>query len=242
MKTNPKYLKVIVIAFGLVLSTNLAVAKKEAPPPDTTHDGLVRVESPKSDLVYLLPDVDLSPYTEFLLMEPYVAFNKDWVDYYNGSAGPFDRLSDKDLEKMISRIKEQFAKAFTKALEKKGFPVVKEPARSALIVRPAVINIQVSVPDPDRTKGMGRGGVYAEDAGTMSFYVELYDSVSQQILARAIDTETEINYGWRIPRDYSTNRMAADSTFQLWAKRLANGLENAKESGLVLVELDESEE
>jgi hypothetical protein len=222
--------QLLFISLGLVLSASPAMAAKKAEPPETSFDGLVRVQKSKADLVYLLPGADLSPYTEILLLEPFVAFHKDWQDYHNSNAGPFDRISDKDMEKMIKGIKELFTESFTETLEKKGFPVVQEVGKTVLIVRPAVINVQVAVPDPDRMKGMGRGGVYTENAGAMTFFVELYDSVSQQILARAIDYESDIDEGWRIPRDYSSNRRAADNTFSYWAKMLANGLDRAKEA------------
>jgi hypothetical protein len=64
----------------------------------------------------------------------------------------------------------------------------------------------------------------------MSFYVELFDSVSCSILARAIENETEIDRGWMIPRDYATNRMAAEQVFSSWAKQLVRGLQRAKEA------------
>ena len=103
------------------------------------------------------------------------------------------------MEKMIKRGKELFSHAFTDTLEKKGYPVVNEIGDDVLLVRPAVINIEVAVPDPDRTKGMGRGGIYTEGAGAATFFVELYDSVSQQILARGFENWDDWSGGgWRI--------------------------------------------
>ena len=228
MKNTTRSLS-LALAISTILFTSGELSAKKVPLPDTTHDGLERVEkNAKSDVVYLLPGAEFSQYTEVILLEPHMAFHKGWQDWYNGSAPMMDRISDRDMDKMLKRGKKVFIDTFTKTLEKKGYPVVKTPGDSVLLLRPAVINIEVTVPDPDRMKGMGRGGSYAETAGSMTFVLELYDSVSGQILLRAVDRESNIDEGWRIPRDYSSNNRAARMTYDLWAKRLAKGLDNAK--------------
>jgi len=227
MKITTRHLSLAIAATAILLTSSDLSAKK-VPLPETTHDGLERVEKAKSDVVYLLPGAKFSQYTEVILLEPHMAFHKEWQSWYNSSSNMMDRISDKDMEKMLKRGKEAFIDTFSKTLEKKGYPVVKTPGDSVLLLRPAVINIEATVPDPDRMKGMGRGGIYAESAGSMTFVLELYDSVSGQILLRAVDQERDIDEGWRIPRDYSSNNRAARMTFDLWAKRLAKGLDNAK--------------
>jgi hypothetical protein len=236
MSKITRYIKVITVSIGLVFLTSLASARVKA--PDTTPEGLVRVKKSKADLVYVLPTADMTQYTEIMLMDPYVAFNKDWQSYYNNNAGFNDQISDDDMQKMIGDIKSEFMKVFPKELEKQGFTVVTAAAKSVLIVRPAIVNVQVSVPDPDKTKGMGFSDIHTEDAGAMTFYVELYDSVSQQILARAYDAQNDIAEGWMIPRDYMSNKAALDNTVTFWAKMLAKGITKAKTVKPVLVEVE----
>ena len=224
MKSYSPTLILFVTLTAFLVSSSTGLAKKPKL-PETTHDGLVLVEKSKNDVVYLLPDVDMTPYTKIMLLEPHMAFHKDWQKWYNSSANMMDRISNRDMEKMLNRAKELFMSTFTKTLEKKGYPVVEEPGEDVRLIHPEVINIEVSVPDPDRRKGMGRGGVYSEYAGSMTFIMEAYDSVSGQILVRTVDTERDIDQGWRIPRDYSSNERAARMTFDMWAKRIANGLD-----------------
>ncbi len=220
---------ILTLTFLLIAlaATEVQARKKKVPPPDTTHDGLVRVEKAKADLVYVLPGADLSGYDKVNLLEAYIAFHKDWQSYYNSTAGLMDHITDRDMEKMIERGKELFSHAFTDMLEKNGYPVVKEIGDDVLLVRPAVINVEVSVPDPDRIKGMGGGGIYTESAGSATLFIELYDSVSQQILARAFDSPPP-DMAWRIPRDYSSNAMDARRIFGNWAKLLVKALDRAK--------------
>jgi hypothetical protein len=229
MKQPAGILPFIVVALAILTTGSEALAKKPKL-PETTHDGLVLVEKSKNDVVYLLPDVDMSPYNKIMLMEPHMAFHKDWQRWYNSSANMMDRISDRDMEKMLKRAKELFMSTFTKTLKNKGYPVVEEPGEDVLLIHPEVINIEVSVPDPDRRKGMGRGGVYSEYAGSMTFIMEAHDSVSGQILVRTVDTERDIDQGWRIPRDYTSNERAARMTFDMWAKRIANGLDKMKKA------------
>lgn len=180
----------------------------------------------------MLPGSDLSGYEKIILVEPHIAFRKGWKDDYNSGAHPFDRLSDKDLAKMISRTKDLFLHEFVETLEKKGYPVVKEVGSNVLVARPSVINLEVSVPDPNRTKGMGRSKTFAEGAGEATFVLELYDSVTMAILARAIDHVDEMDsaFGWRVPRDYYSNTMDARNAFETWAVHLAKGLDRAKKA------------
>jgi hypothetical protein len=58
----------------------------------------------------------------------------------------------------------------------------------------------------------------------MTFVLEIYDSESHQILVRAVDTARDIDKGWRVPRDLTGNSRGARMTFDLWAVRLAKGL------------------
>lgn len=62
--------------------------------------------------------------------------------------------------------------------------------------------------------------------------IELYDSVTEQLLVRAIDTKRDDDsFAWRIPRNQSTNIRDARAAFQSWAKMLAKGLDRARKAG-----------
>lgn len=202
----------------------------------TTHDGLVRVNKAKSgDEVYLHPAADLGSYDSIILMEAHVAFRKGWISDYNSGASPFDRLSKKDADKMIQRAKDLFNHTFGATLEKNGYQVVKESGESVLVVRPSIIDLEVTVPDPNKIKGMGRSKTYARGAGSATFVLELYDSLSMQILARSVEDVEDHGdpAGWRFPRDYATNMMDARSAFDYWARQLVGGLKRAKAASAV---------
>ena len=141
-----------------------------------------------------------------------------------------NKISDRDMEKMIARGKELFDKEFKKVLEKKGYPVVDEIGSDTLIVRPAIINLDIYAPDPDNTNGMWNK-VYTDGAGQATLYVELFDGPSSQILAKAYDHKDGSMSGasWRMPRTRSSNINDARNAMNDWANALVNGLERAKE-------------
>jgi len=88
--------------------------------PDVSHDGLVRIkEKNEADIVYALPGIDLSGYSKIILLEPQISFRKDWKQDIN-SGRLLDRISDSDIEKLISEGKNLFIEEFSKELKKEG--------------------------------------------------------------------------------------------------------------------------
>jgi hypothetical protein len=230
MKKSSKILTLLLAAIVGIVASSSALARKA--PPETTHDGLSLIKKAKAaDYVYLADGADLTGYEKIIVIEPHVAFRKGYKDDYNSSGvSPLDRLSDRDLEKMIARAKDLFMHEFVETLEKKGYPVVKDAGEDVLVARALIVDLEVNVPDPNRTKGMGRSRTYAEGAGEATFVLELYDSVTMAILARAVDHHDEMDeaMGWRMPRDYYSNTMDARDAFGTWAVHLAKGLDRAK--------------
>jgi len=224
--------------FPLLLGLSLAMAPlgllaKKSELPDVTEDGLHRVKKPKnSDAAYIRPGVDFGIYNTVVVMEPYIAFRKNWQDDINFQRRT-DRISDRDMEKMIREGKELFLKEFKRVLEKEGYPVVDAIGSDTMIVRPAIINLDVYAPDPNRTAGIWNK-VYTDGAGQASLYVELYDGPTSQILAKAFDHKDGSMEGmsWRIPRTYNTNKNDARDAMNDWAHALVNGLKKAKEEKL----------
>lgn len=231
MKTQQKILTTLISA-AVLFAPLSAVAKKQEL-PEVSEDGLHKVQKPKEvDVAYTRPGVDFSVYNTVKVLEPYIAFRKDWKDNQNASR-PTNKISNRDMEKMISKGKELFATEFKRVLEKKGYPVVDEIASDTLIVRPAIINLDVYAPDPNNMNGIWNK-VYTDGAGQATLYVELFDGPSSQILAKAFDHKDGSMGGmsWRIPRTRNTNINDARDAMNDWAHALVNGLERAKEQKL----------
>ena len=97
-----------------------------------------------------------------------------------------------------------------------------------LLVKPSIIDLDIYAPDPNKQVGIWVK-VYTEAAGEATLSIELYDSITQQILVRALDTKKNIGdtFGWYEPRNHYTNVTDARQALNSWAKMLAKGLNRA---------------
>lgn len=210
----------------LTLSTPLCAKKQEL--PDVTEDGLHRVPDSKLALVYVEPGADLSGYTKVMLLDAYVAFKKNWErDQRSRSAQPLN-VTSRDVEKIKNNLAEEFRQEFTTVLEDGGYPVVDAAGPDVLLVRPAIINLDVNAPD---TMSAGRSRTYTDSAGEMTLYVELYDSVTGDLIAKAMDQKMDRrNDGFYTWSNSATNKQAAVRILRGWANILLAALSEAHES------------
>ena len=220
-------LRSLLFALALAgLSAALPAAQQEL--PEVTEDGLHRVPDTKTAVVYAKPGATLAPYQRVAILEPYVAFKKNWErDQRRSSAQPL-RITSKDVEEIKQRLAAEFLVVFTEELEKGGYPVVKEAADDVLLIRPAIINLDVHAPDVPTA---GRSRSYVESAGEMTLYIELYDSVTSELLVKALDAKADTAYqGFYTWSNSVTNKAAADRVLKGWAEVLINALNRSKES------------
>ena len=222
MTTN-KTLILILTAILSLTATSVYAKKQEL--PDITVDGLHRVPDSKLAIVYAEPGADLGPYNRVNLMQAYVAFKKNWErDQRRSSAQPL-RISSKDIEKIKDTLSAEFHEVFKNALVDAGYELTEEAADDVMIVRPAVINLDVNAPD---TMSAGRSTTFTSSAGEMTLYIELYDSVTGDIIAKALDRRLDRNSGFYTWTNSVTNRAAADRILKGWAKVLVEALNEAR--------------
>jgi hypothetical protein len=195
---------------------------------DISHDGLVRLEDAKADVVWVLPGVDFSVYKRIALAEPQIAFRDNYMSDIN-SGRMLYRIDEKDMMAMVSKGKELFYEEFSDELTKGGYTLVNEPAEDVLLVKAAILDLDVAAPDV-AYRSAGWVEVYSEGAGSATFVIELYDSVTGQIITRAVDSKRDYSdiAAWRMPRTRTSNIADARSAFSDWARMLVNGLERAR--------------
>jgi len=215
MKTKP-YLALL---FAATLLPGIAGARKEELPA-VSHDGLELRKGKVADVVYVRPGVDFSAYKRIAILDCPVAFSKDWER--DRKHGPM-RVSQKDMDDMKASLSAEFLKVFTDELQNKGgYTLVTEGAEDVLILRPAIVDLEVTAPD---TMTAGRSYTLSESAGGMTLYLEVFDSVTGQILARAIDRREDQGMG-RIQWQTSvTNKSEADRILRRWASALRERLD-----------------
>jgi len=191
--------------------------------PGTSHDGLDLVKNTKLRAVYMKPGASLDQYKRIALLDCYVAFKKNWQrDYNSDVVGLGRRISDKDMEKIKTKVASEFKKVFIKELETKGgYKIVDTTGEDVLVIRPAIINLVVTAPDK-MTAGFSQ--TFTADPGQLTLYLELYDSVSNSIIARAIDPQAARNGGFFQMTNSVTNTADLDRVLRKWADILRSNL------------------
>jgi hypothetical protein len=220
-RLNPVLMISALMILSLVISFP-ALAKKEDP-PEVTEEGLHLVKDSNLALVYAVPDADLSGYHRIWLVEPNIAFKKNWQRDQNRSKGI--RVKDQDMEKIRTRLASEFTSVFAEVLqENDGYELAEERADDVLIIRPGIINLDVNAPD---TMSSGRSRTYASYAGEMTLYLEAYDSQTNALIAKALDRKLDRNSGYVSWQSSVANTQAARRILRGWAQSLRDGLDEA---------------
>jgi len=212
----------LIVVMVTCLLSGPALARK-AELPAVSHDGLELRQGKVAEVLYVRPGVDFSGYQRFVILECPVAFSKDWER--DRKSGPL-RVSQKDMDEMKASLSAEFLKIFTDELQNKGgYTIVTEGAEDVLILRPAIIDLEVSAPD---TMTAGRSYTLSEGAGGMTLYLEIYDSATGQILARAIDRQEDRGMGRIQWQNAVTNKAEADRILRRWAGALRARLDEVR--------------
>jgi hypothetical protein len=223
-----KFSKIFVILLAIVLTATAgtAIAKKDEL-PEVTEDGLHRVADSKMAIVYAEPGADLAQYQRVMLLEANVAFKKNWARDQRSSAASRVSISSRDIEKIKNNLAQEFDAVFRKTLEDGGYEVVEESDEDVLLVRPAIINLDVNAPD---TMNASRSRSFTSTAGEMTLYIEIYDSVTGDLIAKAMDRKADTTrHGYYTWTNSVTNAAAARRILKGWAGILLDALNEAKQ-------------
>lgn len=131
-----------------------ATAAKD--PPQTTYDGLQLLPNTKLGLVYLRSEADFSGYRKVALLDCAVAFKKDWQRNQN-STNPL-AISAKDMDDIRAALGAMFSEVFRDVLAKGGYEITDEAGEDVLVLRPAIIDLNISSPAAAEA---GRSKTYA---------------------------------------------------------------------------------
>jgi len=218
---KPVLLSCRLIFAGLVALAGPVTAQDAT--PKSTPDGLQLIDDTNLALVYAEPGADMSRYDKLLLDTPYVAFKKNWQREQNRK-WQNKRVSTEDMERIKTELAALFMDVFTKTLSDGGYQLVTEAGGDVLLIKPAIVNLDIVAPD---IHSPGITHSYSEAAGEMTLYMELYDSVTGDLIARALDRKRDRTTGYFQWRNKVSNRAAANRILQVWADVLKEGLADA---------------
>ena len=189
---------------------------------EAIFDGLERIDSSRVAIAYIDPKADFSVFKRIAILEPYVAFRSNWRRDQNRSRSR--NVSVSEMERLKADVGALFKEVLIERLEANdGYEVVDAPDYDVLLLRPAIIDLDITAPD-QRTSGRSR--TITTSTGSATLYIELFDSVSGQIIGRAADRQVIRNTGgnfWIANR--TTNTGEARRMFASWADVLRDFLD-----------------
>lgn len=227
-RTNRGRLGWILAAYGTLL---LAAAPlcAETTWDQTSPDGLQLTKQSRSGAVYVKPGATFSQYQRLALLDCFVDFAKNWQrDYNEDVPGLQGRVTTDDMDRIKKELAAEFRRVFTEELQTKGgYQIVDVAAPDVLVLRPAILNLVVNAPETETSPPMSVAIV--SSAGQMTLYLELWDSTTNTILARVVDTEVDNGMGGMAQAGNAvTNKAAADRILKDWADRLRKRLDEVR--------------
>lgn len=183
MKTTLRKLSGAMLLGGAVLATSLACAAPQLQSnSELTYDGLQRLERSSMDMAWVKLDINLSSYTKIMVVPAQMSFKAVRNPGLRSNATEFP-LSEHQKQTLRDTLTSVFVEELGKL---KHYQVVTQPGPDVLQVQGAILDVVSHVP-PQQA---GRGGTILRDIGEATLVVELRDSMSNEILARAVDHRT----------------------------------------------------
>ncbi len=194
--------------------------------PAINDEGMELVKDSNLTTVYADPDADLSIYNRVMLLDATVAFKKNWKRDQNRGANPL-RVKDRDMVKIQEEVAATFREVFTKELVDSGYAMTDEPGEDVLLVKPAIVDLDVTAPDI-QSSTLTRS--FSESAGEMTLNLELFDSLTDDKIAKTTDRKRDNYRGYLEWRTSVSNRSDAKRMMRGWAKALTSALDEARSS------------
>lgn len=223
MKKN-NVIKAGVIVFSALLAMGCSSSGNA---PQVSKDGMELKVNKRSTIAYKKEGVNFSEYTKVLILPSQVAFKKNWQrDHNRNQAVLSSRVNDDDVIRIKASVAKLFDEVFKEEFAKVGDnPVVDKEGAGTLIMKPSIINLDINAPD---MQSASRSRTYVSEAGKATLYLELFDGVSGEILARIIDSEIVGDNSYATWANRVTNTADAKRTIRKWAKKLRESYDHAQ--------------
>jgi len=217
-----------VVTLG-VFSTELPAKPKLETGPDAeiTHDGLYRVDKTAMDAAWVKPDLDLTPYTKLLVGAAGVTFkpvDDEGQRWWPGVGTSSDQTEFPISEENKMRLQEEMRTAFLEELaDLERYEIVAEPGQGVLLLAVALLDVVSRVPPVDQC--VGRCDVYLSSVGEATLVLELRDSVTNEVLARAADRRAAEQQGWAVEASSVTVWPEVRRLAHTWGKQVRKRLD-----------------
>ena len=183
-KANAPLAALCILAVGLAGCATKQPTAQTGPEAEVSFDGLYQYDNTRVDVAWAVPDLDLSSYTSIMPVNVGVAYrevpNRGNTTAARSRGGPYfiDDDARSEFEALVDEIVAE------ELLKSNRFNIVSEPGPNTLKVSGGLLDVTSQVP-PEPTGGRSR--IYLSSVGEATLVLEIRDSESNRILARAVD-------------------------------------------------------
>jgi hypothetical protein len=213
----------LVAALLLGACASKPASVQTGPDAEVTFDGLHRIDNSAFQEAWADPDIDWSRYDKIMPGGAFFEFRavkkSSGTQRMNSSQDEFwiDDKSKKKLEDEVSAI---FNEEIGKSTR---FTETDTPGRDVMIIRGGLHDIVSRVP-PDF---VGRGEIYLRSVGEATLILEVVDSMSGEVIARAVERRAMERGGGQAMRSSPVTSWAEVRRLaRRWATRLKDGLDS----------------
>lgn len=200
----------------LVVTVSLTGCFATAPPtPPEAIDGLQQIDSRRLEVVLLRPGVDFGSYTGVLLDEPELAFRTP-----SRAERQFPLAADQR-----TRFHALLVESFVEELSSSDLRLVDETGPDVLRLKVRVQDITATIPPRAISGGGGRASIALTAIGEATLVLELEDSETNEVLARAFDTRATEGIAISTADGPVTRWEDIERICERWASAVQRGLE-----------------
>ena len=225
LSNRPLYWRISIALAALLLAAGCAGSN---PTIDTTaeaektFDGLYPVKGGTADAAWARPGADISQYSKIMLQGVGVEYRPGGESgrlYHARSSADHFEISEKQKEKLNEILREAFSDELRRS---EHFKIVDAPGPDVLLVRGGLLDVVSFVPP----EPIGRTEIYLSSVGEATLVLEIRDSQSEAIIARAVDRRAaEDSFGFsesnRVNNIAEVRRLA-----KTWARLLRERLDS----------------
>ena len=216
------------IKTGFILAVAiLVIGCQSIDTPPVSPEGMQLTHNTRSTIEYRKEGVNFADYSKVQFAPSTVAFKNNWQrDYNRNQASLSSRIKDRDVVRIKEAVKVLLEETFKAEFGKEGgYPIVEHATADTLLLKPSIIDLDVNAPD---IMTATRSKTYVDEAGQATLFLEVYDAVSGEILARITDTQTVgDNHGFHQWANRVTNTADAKRVIKKWAKTLRTKFDQA---------------
>jgi hypothetical protein len=193
------------------------------PDAEVSYDGLHKIENSRADAAWAVPDLDFSGYTKIRFVSLGIEYRevakKGSSSVARSQGGPFF-IDDKARAQFEDLVDEIFSEELGKITR---FQIVDESGPDTLEVGGGLLNVTSQVP-PDPVGG--RSVHLLTYVGDATLVLEIRDSESNRILARAVDRRAAESIGGSFRRSNTVSgSVEVKRLIRYWAVELREVLE-----------------